>query len=113
VGELVVEPIGIPPEAELVVGPGDFAYLNFSRKAESKKGDHGRVVVIGGSLEYSGAPVYVALAALRAGVDLAVLAAPEPAAYAAKAMSPDVIAVPLEGPRLAPGHVDKVVALAE
>lgn len=113
VGELVVEPIGIPPEAELVVGPGDFAYLNFSRRAESKKGDHGRVLVIGGSLEYSGAPVYVALAALRAGVDLAVLAAPEPVAHAAKAMSPDVIAVPLEGPRLAPRHVDKVVALAE
>ncbi|MGK0549913.1 MAG: NAD(P)H-hydrate epimerase, partial [Pyrobaculum sp.] len=31
VGELVVEPIGIPPEAEVIVGPGDFAYLNFSR----------------------------------------------------------------------------------
>lgn len=113
VGELVVEPIGIPPEAELVVGPGDFAYLNFTRRADSKKGDHGRVLVIGGSLEYSGAPVYVALAALRAGVDLAVIAAPEPAAYAAKAISPDIIAIPLEGPRLSTKHVDKLASLAE
>ncbi|MEM4651603.1 MAG: NAD(P)H-hydrate dehydratase [Pyrobaculum sp.] len=113
VGELVVEPIGIPPEAELVVGPGDFAYLDFSRRPDSKKGDHGRVLVVSGSLEYSGAPVYVALAALRAGVDLAVIAAPEPAAMAAKAQSPDVIAIPLEGPRLSLRHVDKVAALAE
>ncbi|MCC6020998.1 MAG: NAD(P)H-hydrate dehydratase [Thermoproteaceae archaeon] len=113
VGELVVEPIGIPPEAELVVGPGDFAYFNFSRRPDAKKGDHGRVLVVGGSLEYSGAPVYVALAALRAGVDLAVIAAPEPAAAAAKAQSPDVIAVPLEGPRLSLRHVERVASLAE
>lgn len=113
VGELVVEPIGIPPEAEAVVGPGDFAYLNFSRRADSKKGDNGRVLVVGGSLEYSGAPVLVAKAALRAGVDLAVVAAPEPAAYAAKAMGPDVIAVPLEGPRLSLKHVEKIASLAE
>ncbi|ABO08939.1 bifunctional ADP-dependent NAD(P)H-hydrate dehydratase/NAD(P)H-hydrate epimerase [Pyrobaculum calidifontis] len=113
VGELVVEPIGIPPEAELVVGPGDFAYLNFSRRADSKKGDHGRVLVVGGSLEYSGAPVYVAKAALRGGVDLAVVAAPEPAAYAAKAQGPEVIAIPLEGARLSLKHVDKLASLAE
>jgi NAD(P)H-hydrate epimerase len=113
VGELVVEPIGIPPGAELLVGPGDFAYLDFSRRPDSKKGDHGRVLVVGGSLEYSGAPVYVALAALRAGVDLAVIASPEPAATAAKAQSPDVIAIPLEGPRLSLRHVEKLAALAE
>ncbi|ABL89081.1 carbohydrate kinase, YjeF related protein [Pyrobaculum islandicum DSM 4184] len=113
VGELVVEPIGIPPEAEVVVGPGDFAYLDFSRRADAKKGDHGRVLVVGGSLEYSGAPMYVALAALRSGVDLAVIAAPEPAAQAAKAYSPDIIAVPLEGPRLSLRHVEKVLRLAE
>ncbi|MEM1598311.1 MAG: NAD(P)H-hydrate dehydratase [Pyrobaculum sp.] len=113
VGDLVVEPIGIPPEAEVVVGPGDFAYLNFARRPDAKKGDHGRVLVIGGSLEYSGAPVYVALAALRGGVDLAVIAAPEPAAYAAKAQSPDVIAIPLEGPRLSLRHVERLAQLAE
>lgn len=43
----MVEPIGIPPEAELVVGPGDFAYLNLARRPDAKKGDHGRVLVVG------------------------------------------------------------------
>ncbi|MBP1449178.1 MAG: NAD(P)H-hydrate dehydratase, partial [Thermoproteus sp.] len=102
-----------PPEAELYVGPGDFRYLSFSRRAESKKGDHGRVVIVGGSAEYSGAPMYVALAALRAGVDLAVLLAPEPAAQAAKAFSPDLIAVPLKGERLGLEHVEEVLKAAE
>ncbi|MEZ0248174.1 MAG: NAD(P)H-hydrate dehydratase [Thermoproteus sp.] len=113
VGKLVVERIGIPPEAELYVGPGDFRLVNLSRRAESKKGDHGRVLVVGGSAEYSGAPMYVALAALRTGVDLVVLAEPEPAAAAAKAYSPDLIAVPLPGDRLKPSHVDKILQLAQ
>lgn len=113
VGELIVEKIGIPPEAELYVGPGDFRLLRFARRADSKKGDHGRVLVVGGSAEYSGAPIYVALAALRVGVDLVVLAEPEPAAAAAKAYSPDLIAVPLPGDRLKPIHVDKVLSLAQ
>ncbi|AEA12951.1 carbohydrate kinase, YjeF related protein [Thermoproteus uzoniensis 768-20] len=112
VGRLVVERIGIPPEAELYVGPGDFRLLNLARRADSKKGDHGRVVVVGGSAEYSGAPMYVALAALRTGVDLAILVEPEPAAAAAKAYSPDLIAIPLPGDRLRPAHVDKVLDLA-
>ncbi len=113
VGKLIVENIGIPPEAELYVGPGDFRLLKFARRADSKKGDHGRVLVVGGSAEYSGAPIYVALAALRTGVDLVVLAEPEPAAAAAKARSPDLIAIPLPGDRLKPAHVDKVLSLAQ
>jgi len=113
VGKLVVERIGIPPEAELYVGPGDFRLLSFARRADSKKGDHGRVLIVGGSAEYSGAPMYVALAALRTGVDLAILVEPEPAASAAKAYSPDLIAVPLPGDRLRPGHVDKILGLAQ
>lgn len=113
VGKLIVENIGIPPEAELYVGPGDFRRLNFARRAESKKGDHGRVLVVGGSAEYSGAPIYVALAALRSGVDLVIMAEPEPAAVAAKSYSPDLISVPLSGDRLKPAHVEKILELAQ
>lgn len=113
VGRLVVESIGIPPEAELYVGPGDFRLASFARRADSKKGDHGRVLIVGGSAEYSGAPMYVALAALRTGVDLAILAEPEPAAAAAKAYSPDLIAVPLPGNRLKPTHVERILSLAQ
>ena len=35
------------------------------------------------------------------------------AAYTAKAISPDIIAIPLEGPRLSTKHVDKLASLAE
>ncbi|MFN7105448.1 MAG: NAD(P)H-hydrate dehydratase, partial [Pyrobaculum sp.] len=88
-------------------------YLNFARHPYSKKGDHGRVLVVGGSLEYSGAPVYVAKAALRGGVDLAVIVAPEPAAYAAKTHGPEVIAMPLRGERLSRSHVSQIIELAK
>lgn len=31
-----------------------------------RKGDHGKVLVVGGSLEYTGAPYFAAMAAMRA-----------------------------------------------
>jgi NAD(P)H-hydrate epimerase len=53
--------------------------------------------VIGGSETYSGAPAFVALAALRTSVDLAYIAAPRETAYAISAMSPDLITLKLDG----------------
>ena len=35
------------------------------------KGNNGKVGVLGGSIEYTGAPYYAGMAALRAGSDLA------------------------------------------
>jgi len=46
------------------------------RKPESHKGDYGHVLVIGGCLEYSGAPVLCAEAALRAGAGLVTIGIP-------------------------------------
>ena len=37
---------------------------------DSKKGENGCVATIGGSLEYTGAPYYSAISALKAGSDL-------------------------------------------
>ncbi len=113
VGMLVVAPIGIPREAELYVGPGDFLFADFRRDPTSKKGDNGRVLVVGGSEQYSGAPLLTALAALRVGVDLAVIIAPYPASAAHKAYSPDIISVPLDGNALELRHVDLVAKYAE
>jgi hydroxyethylthiazole kinase-like uncharacterized protein yjeF len=42
----------------------------FSRHNDSRKGDNGKVVVIGGSVDFSGAPALSAQAALRTGSDL-------------------------------------------
>lgn len=105
VGELVVKDIGIPKEFETFAGPGDVSLVVKPRSSESHKGDFGRLLVVGGSEIFSGAPSLVALAALRTGVDLAYVAAPEKTAYAIASMSPDLITIKLEGKHLNMGNV--------
>ncbi len=105
VGELVVKDIGLPKEFENYAGPGDVLLVTKPRPPESHKGDFGRLLVIGGSETFSGAPAFVALSALRTGVDLAYVAAPEKTAYAISSMSPDLITIKLEGEHLNPGNV--------
>jgi NAD(P)H-hydrate epimerase len=100
VGELIVAEIGLPPEFERFAGPGDVGLVSKPRPPEAHKGDFGRLLVVGGSEVYSGAPAYVALAALRTGVDITYVAAPEKTAYAISAYSPNLITVKLEGPHL-------------
>ena len=65
--------IGIPLEAELYTGPGD---ISFHRRAESHKGENGRVLIIGGG-PFTGAPTLAAMAALRSGVDIVTVASPK------------------------------------
>lgn len=112
VGELLVEPIGIPPEASLICGPGDVVAATKVRRPWSKKGDHGRILVIGGSEHYTGAPALAALASLRMGADLAVICTPEEAASAIRAYSPNLIVVPYRAPHLRPELVDYAVELS-
>ena len=106
VGELVVRDIGLPEAFEKFAGPGDVLLVVKPRPSESHKGDFGRLLVIGGSETYSGAPTLVAQAAMRTGVDLAYAAAPEKTAYAISSMSPDLITVKLEGKHLNPGNLE-------
>ncbi|MEM2812540.1 MAG: NAD(P)H-hydrate epimerase, partial [Candidatus Bathyarchaeia archaeon] len=97
VGELVVKSIGIPEEIETFAGPGDVLMVIKPRPPEAHKGDFGRLLVIGGSETFSGAPTLTALAALRAGVDLVYIATPRETAYAISSISPDLITIKLEG----------------
>ena len=48
------------------------------RATAAHKGDFGRVLVVGGSVGYTGAPVLAANAAMRAGAGLVTVAVPEP-----------------------------------
>jgi len=106
VGELIVKDIGLPEEFEKFAGPGDVLLATKKpRPSESHKGDFGRLLVIGGSETFSGAPALVALAALRTGVDLAYVAAPEKTAYAISSMSPDLITIKLDGKHLNQGNI--------
>jgi hydroxyethylthiazole kinase-like uncharacterized protein yjeF len=100
VGELIVADIGLPKEMEKFAGPGDVSMVTKRRDPTAHKGDFGRLLVIGGSEVFSGAPTLVSLAALRTGVDIAYLAAPSKTAYAIASMSPDLIAIKLEGDNL-------------
>lgn len=63
------------------------------RKPASHKGENGYVLVIGGSKDYIGAPYLAAksIAALRAGCDVVVIAAPEKTAWAINCLSADLI----------------------
>jgi NAD(P)H-hydrate epimerase len=113
VGELIVKDIGLPPEFENYAGPGDVKLVWKTRVPESRKGDYGRLLVIGGSETFSGAPALVALAALRTGVDLAYVAAPQKTAYAISAMSPDLITIKLDGEHLNMGNIPALKAYIE
>jgi hydroxyethylthiazole kinase-like uncharacterized protein yjeF len=104
-GKLVVRDIGLPNEFQKFAGPGDVSLVTKPRRSESHKGDFGRLMVIGGSETFSGAPTLVAIAALRTGVDLAYVAAPEKTAYAISSLSPDLITIKLEGKHLNPQNL--------
>jgi len=105
VGEIIVKSIGLPLEFERFAGPGDVQLVVKPRRPEAHKGEFGRLLVIGGSDVFSGAPMFVASAALRVGVDLAYIAAPHRTAYAISSMSPDLITIKLEGDHLNPSDV--------
>jgi ADP-dependent NAD(P)H-hydrate dehydratase / NAD(P)H-hydrate epimerase len=108
VGELVVADIGLPMEMEQFAGPGDVSLVIKTRSPTAHKGNFGRLLVIGGSEVYSGAPTLVSLAALRTGVDIVYLAAPSKTAYAIAAMSPDLITIKLDGDNLKPANMDTI-----
>jgi NAD(P)H-hydrate epimerase len=105
-----VESIGIPAEAESYCGPGD-VYLAVPKRGGSEhKGDFGRVLIVGGSREYSQTPALVGYAALRAGADLATICCPS---YAAEKMMccPDLIIHPLEsGSHLSESDVESILS---
>ncbi len=107
-GELVVGDIGLPPEFERFAGPGDVSLVVKPRVPEAHKGEFGRLLVVGGSEVFSGAPALVALAALRTGVDITYVAAPHRTAYAISSMSPNLITVKLEGDHLNPRNVSVI-----
>ena len=113
VGELVVRDIGLPKELEKYAGPGDVLLVTKERSSSAHKGDFGRLLAIGGSEVFSGAPTLVALAALRTGVDIAYLAAPAKTSQAISSMSPDLITLKLDGNHLNPSNMTTLKAYVE
>jgi hydroxyethylthiazole kinase-like uncharacterized protein yjeF len=112
-GEVVVKDIGLPPEFERFAGPGDVPLAVKSRLPEAHKGTFGKLLVVGGSTVFSGAPALVAMAALRVGVDIVFVAAPEKTAYAISSMSPSLITIKLKGKHLSSANMPALKKQAE
>ena len=83
------------------------------RIRDSKKYDFGLLTIIGGSEFYSGAPALSALAAFRAGVDMARIIAPKRAADIIASFTPDLAAYPLKGDYLTKEHLATLISIVE
>ena len=79
------------------------------RKLSSRKGDNGKVLVVGGSYMYHGAPILSSLAALRTGADLVYTCVPKINAQSTRAVSPNLIVIPLVDSKLTRGAVNKLL----
>ncbi len=112
VGGLVTADIGIPFEAEYFVSYGDFLRLK-NRDLSSHKGNNGRLLIVGGSADYSGAPAIAGMAAIGAGADLVYVASPEKSAEAIKSTSPDLIVKSLEGDKMSLSHLDEILKISD
>ncbi|MFW9786717.1 MAG: NAD(P)H-hydrate dehydratase [Candidatus Thorarchaeota archaeon] len=108
-GKLHVVSIGIPSEAKYTSGPGDLRPFKQLRSVYAKKGDFGRILVIGGSDVYSGAPALAGMAALRTGADLVSVLVPDPVVSAIRSYSPNLMVTSLGSRVLLPETVDTVV----
>ncbi|CAF4112421.1 unnamed protein product, partial [Rotaria sordida] len=62
---------------------------------DTHKGEAGRIGVVGGSEEYTGAPIFASMAAFRTGADLVHVFCAKSAAIPIKSFSPDLIVHPL------------------
>ncbi len=109
VGELIVVDIGIPEELEHLIGPGDLLYFRYARRKDAKKGDYGRIAIVGGSKEFTGAPYLAAKAALTIGVDLATVICPREVARDIRSHDPTVLAIPIDADYLLPIHINEVL----
>ncbi|MHA1339173.1 MAG: NAD(P)H-hydrate dehydratase [Promethearchaeota archaeon] len=111
--EVIVKSIGIPQDADLFVGTGDLKVNLKRRDPNNHKGQHGKVLVIGGSEQYSGAPTLAALAALEMDVDLVIAYVPNSVANVVRTFSPNLIVREGKGKNICEEDVDELEPLID
>ena len=100
IGDLIVSPIGSPPDLyedawlELLQ-PGMFAEVLAPRARAAHKGSYGHVLVVAGSRGKTGAAAMAGLSALRAGAGLVTVASAASAIPQIAALSPELMTEPL------------------
>ncbi len=80
-----------------------------ARNLKSRKGDNGIVLVVGGSYIYHGAPILSSIAALKCGSDLVYTSVPKVNVSSTRAISPNLIVIPLVDQKLTLGAVKKLI----
>ncbi|MFX1453295.1 MAG: NAD(P)H-hydrate dehydratase [Promethearchaeota archaeon] len=113
INEIIVKSIGIPQEASLFVGRGDFIPTLKIRKVDNHKGQFGRILVIGGSKNYSGAPAYSSLTCINFGIDLVITYTPEVVGDVIRCYSPNMIVRTNPGDFLNTNALDEILWLIE
>ncbi len=109
-GRITVADIGIPPEASERVGFGDLAVGYPRPRPDGHKGDHGRLLIVGGG-PFTGAPYYASVGAYRTGVDLALVHAPHAAAEHIRGYGPEpVVHDAGDGDHLTQAGADQIMA---
>lgn len=81
------------------------------RKKDSHKGDNGRILVIGGSDDYTGAVVLCGLAALRSGADWVTVAVPEKVGWAISSLTPDLVVKKIRGVYFSESNLKEILEL--
>jgi len=111
--ELVIRSIGIPYEANIFIGKGDLIPTLKTRNLDTHKGQFGRMLVIGGSKNYSGAPAYSSLAGINFGIDLVITYVPEVVGDVIRKYSPNMIVRTSPGKWLNMNSFDEISELIE
>ena len=84
-----------PPQAWNDKKPEAIVKCFLPLSSNNHKGSSGRIGVLGGSAQYTGAPYYAGMAALHAGADLAFIFCAQEAALAIKSYSPELMVAPV------------------
>lgn len=81
------------------------------RLLDSRKGDNGTVLIVGGNRIYHGAPILASLSVLRSGADLVYTAVPRSNIIPVRSASPNIIVLPLADDKLTVGSANRLVAM--
>lgn len=104
--------IDIPKENLVWTNPGLFLSHWPTRDPNSHKGMNGRLLVIGGSDEFTGAPLLSGLSALRAGIDTVRVAIPETIRDILASQTKDLLLFSLRSETHSPKHIKVLKDLA-
>ncbi|MCY3413608.1 MAG: NAD(P)H-hydrate dehydratase [Candidatus Heimdallarchaeota archaeon] len=97
---IVISDIGIKPTSFFYVSANYLKQYWPIRDPDSHKGQNGRVMVIGGSDDFTGAPVLSGMATMRSGIDTLRIAVPESIRDIVASYAEDFIAVKVDGTRI-------------